>query len=87
MIDSGSHLHILSRIEEVYGAAPVEQVGKAMPNQPIKSDFPAQDEEVKIADRILKAAALLAATPPVEDIIRQATELKRIHTVEPPARA
>ena len=37
--------------------------------------------EVRLADRILKAAKLLAATPDVEEIIRCAEELKRTHGV------
>jgi len=49
------------------------------------SELPHDDEEtreLKIADTILKAAHGMAKTPDVEEIIRQAEELKRIHGVQ-----
>lgn len=48
-------------------------------------ELPHDDEEtreLKIADQILKAAHGLAKTAAVEEIIRQAEELKRIHGVQ-----
>jgi hypothetical protein len=49
------------------------------------SELPHDEEEtreLKIADSILKAAHGMAKTPDVEEIIRQAEELKRIHGVQ-----
>ena len=37
--------------------------------------------EIAIADRLLKAAQNMAKTPDVEEIIRLATELKKMHGV------
>ena len=48
-------------------------------------DLPHDEEEtreLKIADAILKAAAGMVKSPAVEEIIRQAEELKRIHGVQ-----
>ena len=41
-----------------------------------------ETRELKIADTILKAAHGMAKSPAVEEIIRQAEELKRIHGVQ-----
>lgn len=40
-----------------------------------------EHREVGLAERILKAAKMLVATPDVEEIIRAAEELKRMHGV------
>lgn len=41
-----------------------------------------ENQEMKIANMILRAASGLAKSPAVEEIIKQAEELKRIHGIQ-----
>ena len=59
--------------------------GDAVPVKKDASELPHDEEEtreLKIADAILRAAQGMAKSPAVEEIINQATELKRIHGVQ-----
>ena len=89
-----AHAQILRRIQEDTGTNPNYGVGDAQPSGDSKTlpsitkkegdEFAQTGEErreVKLADRILKAANLLAKTPDVDEIIRCAEELKRMHGV------
>lgn len=88
------HKHILSRLHEAsnnklnpeYGAA--ERVGtgdssnvSTLPKKEGDEFQPTGEErrEVELADRILAAANRMAKTPDVEEVIRLADELKKMH--------
>jgi len=88
------HQHILHRLHEDYSTNPNYGVGDQQPpgdSQTVPTATKKEGEEfhntgeesreVKLADRILKAANLLASTPDVDEIVRCAEELKRMHGV------
>ena len=89
-----NHAHILARLHEDFSTNPNYGVGEKQPSGDSKviptvtkkegDEYrPTGEErrEVKLADRILKAAKLLASTPDVDEIVRCAEELKRMHGV------
>lgn len=87
------HVHILKRLQEDYNLGPpaygqAERTGTgdssvtASDTKKEGSEFKETGEEkreVEIADKILAAAKRMASTPDVEEIIRGADELKKIH--------
>ena len=93
-MDLHPHKHILSRLSEDFSTNPsfgmAEKPGEG-DSQVVAShtkkeveEFHSTGEEkreVRLADRILKAANLLPKDPNAEEIIRAAEELKRMHGV------
>jgi hypothetical protein len=95
-MDLHPHRHILGRLQEYapnklnpeYGVA--DQTGQGDSSTTATSTKKEGDEfkptgeerrEVELADKILTAAEKMASTPDVEEIIRYADELKKMHGV------